>query len=1202
MLLKLKNGVFFVGFLVIVSLCVPDVFSVPENLDEIFTRKARIQSGQTYSIAELEDASNHYIWQPESLMYTDIQTGHEVWKVAGFPGPDYYRDIGYSPWSADGKRMGFVSWRDSNAISENWRDWMVVNTDGSILRKLPGAPAETRTSFMHWNPQVPDTYYEFGRESGFSGTMLYKVTVTDTGVESKPILQFPTGHTSPYNLLKSIAPDGDHVVAFGDGESWMFPAQVCEDGDLDVYGNELCNGQTPSLMDPDGYTADRPWDCWWLDCAVPWVSLHDQFMGGAGDDVWFYVMPEAASGTWWRIRLTGSASDGGPGHTEDHTEPYVWGGEMEPLSSNTPAHNRPYCNLGATPENDADCGGYFSHFVTDVWGRNTLFSKSEGPYPYGPGVYDMDARDWVTSDFALGAQHHGWNGWSDYVVSSAAFGPAESGDSNDQVIAAKYDDGDSQFSVAYAHTRINGGETIYEALIRPTQSPDGTKAAFASTFQNINDNNPDLYWAVVHYPYPPTITGASKSGNNVRITWDPPHYTDRGWPNEATDPAPLPKEIKNYHIYTSSNGGSTWVLDINSRTPHTQFSYDRNQLPSTTWLYAMTSEEHSGLESRTLSNVWQVSLDASGNIVSSIQTQGYPSEPGGVSNFYAAEPVAPINFEYNQVSAGKYQLTWTEPMDPSIRFYNIYYSNSGTPEPIQQNRIASVPVGTNSYLDWIADPNNAGYYLVSSVNRQGLEKVAGGGAPTVSNLQCNSGGWTDCAALTYGSSMTQIRTTCTDDEGTVSSASFSLWDVDRNIEVYNIGTSDQTNNVFTVTLLTPLFINTSGDYRMTATCQDNEGNQGSQIVTWSVPYGTLTSTTVVPANGFQVENGTVFTYTTRLQCTGGECGNISATLDPIVAFQEGSGSYGTTRDNTLRAGVDYSGSDDGVRLQSSLDLRGMITYIDVMGSDDGQVPPGAKIDSATLTMTVSQLDWGTGTIAIYQILDPSGHGYPAESATWTNRNSNPWASAGGDIAGTYDDSISSAGAAVGDTFEFDVTDTVQDWADSIQSDPDTDQGWILRYISDGGLLFASSEHATLGWRPKLTVEYSGGGFNPAKGVIPVGAGNPFYVTNTNPLYCTTLVGGDSCETTWLVAANGVNGTYEFFVIYDAENPAVTDIESEHRNVEISLQVSNCSIPYDKEPCGCIDIGEITDSINGWYQDQITLSQLINAMKVWKGGC
>ncbi len=137
---------------------------------------------------------------------------------------------------------------------------------------------------------------------------------------------------------------------------------------------------------------------------------------------------------------------------------------------------------------------------------------------------------------------------------------------------------------------------------------------------------------------------------------------------------------------------------------------------SGTFYYAITSEEHSGLESDELSEILMVTVSGS-NVVSQIVASK------GQKNFWRIPPAKPTNFNVLNIRPGHYQLNWSEPNDSKIRYYNIYYSNSSNPSPIQQRRIASVPVGTSSYLDWLADPVNLAYYGITSVDRYGNESA-----------------------------------------------------------------------------------------------------------------------------------------------------------------------------------------------------------------------------------------------------------------------------------------------------------------------------------------------------------------------------------------------------------------------------------------------------------------------------------------------
>ena len=89
-----------------------------------------------------------------------------------------------------------------------------------------------------------------------------------------------------------------------------------------------------------------------------------------------------------------------------------------------------------------------------------------------------------------------------------------------------------------------------------------------------------------------------------------------------------------------------------------------------TWYYALTTEEHSGLESDELSEILQVTVSGASIVSQSVV------QPKGQKNYWTTKPSAPVNFNYvQQPTAGHYRLTWNEPADNMIRYYNIYYSN-----------------------------------------------------------------------------------------------------------------------------------------------------------------------------------------------------------------------------------------------------------------------------------------------------------------------------------------------------------------------------------------------------------------------------------------------------------------------------------------------------------------------------------------------
>lgn len=703
-----------------------------ENLDEMFNRKQRIGSA-VYPMNQLENAVNNYIWQPETFMYNDTTSGAEVWRVSNTPNLSnyYHNDIGMSPWSADGKRFGFVSSRSTSAFGKTSSNiWMIADTDGKFLRPATGASGRgysSNRSYMHWSPQIPDLYYEFG-ESGGNGLSLkssdlYENRVSDTGITKNLILSLPTGQNK---IDKMISGDGRKILASPNDESTIYP--------LTVY-------PIPNLDDPDGYGISRnvaPYGSTF----TPYSAAHDRYY--AGDGAWYFIMASGGWTSWWRLMTLGSASDGGA-LCNNADYPVVDinydFGECWPD------------NAATAPDPSPLSPNYWSHFVPDRWGRLALHTaqNDDNPATYGTSVWDMQKHKYIIKSLGANSQHHDWHGFTDWTVSSA-----DTPYSNQKLYIQKYNDSNSQIMVNKTYTRYNGG-SAYETLPRPAQSPDGTKVAWNSEFFNGGSNNVDIFWSVAYYPYPPTDLSATYN-NGVMIKWFPPKYTERGWPYVSSNPQkdslgwplldangneigePLyAREIKKYHIWRSSSQTGPWqevgstnadysdtyaedsnmfmlhpVVSGLKVSPTNKISFTDNPSDGT-FYYAITSEEHSGLESDKLSEIIRITKSSS-----NISSQIVASQ--GQNNFWRRLPQMPTAFSYTaQATAGHYRLNWTEPQDSKIRYYNIYYNNAGVPQIDQKFRIASVSVGVSTYIDWLADISAPGYYLITSVDRYGNE-------------------------------------------------------------------------------------------------------------------------------------------------------------------------------------------------------------------------------------------------------------------------------------------------------------------------------------------------------------------------------------------------------------------------------------------------------------------------------------------------
>jgi hypothetical protein len=668
----------------------------------------------------MENAGANYTWQPETLMYKDTLTGHEVWRLSCTNNQDniYHDDIAWPQWSADGAWLAFASSRDTKAFAKTGAStslWMLVHTDGSHLMPIVNGSNRSYDSghpYFHWSPQVPNVYYDTGGNAHGLSLQPYDVyqnQVSDTGV-SRTLL-FTTnqggGNTKAKILSKTIS---------GDGLKILLRDQYVASGPYYLYPCTVYPPSSARCDNPPGYTMDRGQGNYYGDMPTSFNKEHGGSLFLTGNSVngyFVYLIPDG-TGVHWRMAMTGSAADGGPLYTAPGTS-----GEVLIMSTGGgPGNVAPWPN-----------NWFWSHPSPDWWATHVVFNNAGDDN--APGVsylnvltHAFDAANYLND---WGFEHNDWHGFTDYSVSSYTPYKTPNDGLGERITSQRYNDTTLQdiTVVCLTYTRYNGG-TNYSTLPRPATSPDGTKVMWSSEFLNSVPDHNDVVWAVVRYPLPPLNLRASASSGGFQLTWDRPSYSTRGWPNEQSDSPPKSKEIKGYHVWTSPDGSSNWSELTGAAV--TMESFTVTQSRGTTGYYAVTSEEYSRLESRSLSEIRRVSIDASGNVS---DTQFAPS---GKVNFWTTPPAAPRENTATVHAGGPYQLSWTEPGDSKIRYYNIYYSTSGTPSAIQANRIASVPVGTSKYLDWLADHSMPGYYRITSVDRQGNEGQSAGPQPP-QNLQ-----------------------------------------------------------------------------------------------------------------------------------------------------------------------------------------------------------------------------------------------------------------------------------------------------------------------------------------------------------------------------------------------------------------------------------------------------------------------------------
>ena len=531
---------------------IPTRTSSTAGLTEMDTRRGRMAAA-TWTAATMENGTT-FKWQPETLLFYDPDTGSECWKMTSTKAYQsmYHDDISVSPWSANGAKMAMRCasrtsqlYGGSQVGFDDW--WMTVDTCGTSFRPVNGV-RRLGGNYFHWDPQVVGQYWEIGEThlgTGASTNQLSRTTVDADGVCTTNVVVTLSAGSAGGIINKMIWPDGLQLVIENSSTVRWYPIDIAVAG-------------TATQSDSDGYSMDRSYGSYGGHSGAAVVSYHDQYPGESG---WAFILTNDSNGgtsTWWRQQVTGTAGDGGPLYTgNDGNDDF---GEVWPENHSTIDVGSTYSPwVGQPPDDyDAEKTGYWSHFTPDNWGRYALHSNVSDGTPagaYGTGIWDIESHAWIVPSMGNQAQHHDWSGWCDSVVSSAstlALNYAE-----DKILCATYNDADSQYAVAFTHTRVLGG-TLYQTLARPGQSPDGTKVAWHSEFLNATDKV-DCYWSVCYYPLPPTIRLAQDNGGGeIEIQFVPPKYTTRTWKGHPA----YAREIKQYRLWRGQQVNDPPSVDL----------------------------------------------------------------------------------------------------------------------------------------------------------------------------------------------------------------------------------------------------------------------------------------------------------------------------------------------------------------------------------------------------------------------------------------------------------------------------------------------------------------------------------------------------------------------------------------------------------------------------------------------------------------
>lgn len=701
-------------------------YRVCQDLDEL---TSRIDNLYRKPFDKLFDASG--IVQPETVIFKDVRTGHEVISLTRELCTDIaHADLARPVWTVDGRRILFMGNRamldkDGQIKKSEWQGKMfVMNADytqqrslvveivddaGNVLQKRDGMPGK----YNILDPIDPRlTYYA-------DGDALFQMTLSDdpaTPSRAKKIATLATPHRK---IIQAISRDRKLLIqdynADPDRKTGALPYMPeihlvdlnKQPGDKGYYDHHPFDYGLPEVRDASGKV---------LHDAKNNYQFHSLMFRETSNQIGWNYGPMTSVGEYlgWTLDITnglggtpvhGEITDGAGGNPFGQYESHgrfvngtrtglYFSGPATVKGQKTGTYGlwmRDYANADQPPI-----------FVTGAPGGHVAGGESVNPFYFAAHI-QAASPEWRRRIE-----------WSDSIV----FGDVRSPE-NAKPLVFTYSDvrGGTKLDRATGKRVWSGPDNNdyrpYTSIPRPLLSRDATKVWFHSSMLMPTEDWTGIYIATLRRPEAPTdlkVTPRFETGGAVELNWKPaPHAVEtRGFRVYRIDPDKPALELTADPIPARVDGK---MLDQYT------FTDTKPNMSATASTYFVTAEEWSGLESDTTSNAVEVSL--------LLGDGARVEEKPAITHFdkTAPSPVASLEVIREPDAPGQYRLKWTPSASTDVRYYNVYFSTQGRPEISQKRLVASPLKSMSTYLDWSAPVEGNAHYAITAVDRQGNESA-----------------------------------------------------------------------------------------------------------------------------------------------------------------------------------------------------------------------------------------------------------------------------------------------------------------------------------------------------------------------------------------------------------------------------------------------------------------------------------------------
>ena len=635
----------------------PAKLDVFQNLDEMTRRIARREARPWQKLVR------EGIYQPDVLVFSDAETGAEIWSLTREACLELANIERRCPWNANGSRIALIGNRrflDARGRPQGgaWAGHnYLMDADLTRHRKMwvsrDGQQVLMHNKFNTWDRKHPDRLYYAVDDK------LWRVTLGKAQNLAEAVYTFPNARR---RIIQNVSDTNLLLIQDINARSPDDPMPLFYVVDLnrEPADPKFCRHHTLSYGGIQGIEGHDPKNEY---------RVHGIAISRDGKTVSWNYGPMTSVGEYVSFSVPADNLD---------ARPTAWNMKRDRW------------------------GQYMSHRNTGPNGRSAYFAGPSKQIPvkggWGLWVRSPGEKPPVWSGLSAPGGHVTWCGLDPSVFfASVSAHPRWREKRYLQHIVWCKADGTGGGVLCTPYDRRRGGKAGYDGIPRPIQSPDATKCWYHSSMLMPSNRFTGSFIAVHRRPHAPRNLGLAKGVKKVVLEWEP---------------HPISREVRGYNVYRGDGPKTGDTLLTDQPIPGTSF-VDDSATPGKLYVYMVAAQEWSGLESALKNATLLVQVTEKGPTSSPL---GHP-----LAGWVNTPPPPVAGFRATRDADGDVALAWEASPAPDLRYYNLYYSPEAPPKPEQPRRIASLPRSITRYLDWEARGDPKGFYAITAVDRQGNE-------------------------------------------------------------------------------------------------------------------------------------------------------------------------------------------------------------------------------------------------------------------------------------------------------------------------------------------------------------------------------------------------------------------------------------------------------------------------------------------------